>query len=44
MEAIQKLQLAWLHTHYHRLTDLAKIDQFELPLSELFADLPAENV
>ena len=35
---------AWLHTHYYQLTDLAKIDQFELPLSELFADLPDENV
>ena len=35
---------AWLHTHYYQLTDLARIDLFELPLSELFADLPDENV
>ena len=35
---------AWLHTHYYQLTDLAKIDLFELPLSDLFADLPGENV
>jgi len=31
----------WTHTHYLNLTDLAKVGAFELPLKEIFADLPA---
>lgn len=34
---------SWTNTYYYQLTDMAKVDQFELPLSEIFADLPEEG-
>lgn len=33
----------WTHTHYFKLTEVAKAGIFELPLTEIFADLPEEK-
>ncbi|OIN60476.1 Uma2 family endonuclease [Arsenicibacter rosenii] len=34
----------WTNTYYYQLTDVANAGLFELPLSEIFADLPEEGV
>lgn len=33
----------WIQTDYENLTDLARVGQFELPLSEIFGDLPGQE-
>ncbi len=33
----------WIQTDYENLTDIARVGQFELPLSEIFGDLPEDN-
>ncbi|AQG78670.1 Uma2 family endonuclease [Spirosoma montaniterrae] len=33
----------WTQTNYYQLTDVARIDLFDIPLQEIFADLPDEE-